>query len=501
MTVPLSLSSWRWSIPPPRCSWSSQICKYVQSVEALNATGARIAQQTCHAQLFWSMLFDTKYWSIGICDVWLWWFGSQDQEVGDGTTSVVIIAGELLRRANELVRAKLHPTSIMSGFRLALKESIRYIKDHLLIPGKDLTRELLISAAKTSMSSKIISKSSDFFAAMVVDAVQGVGRRGADGKMKYPVSAVNIVKIHGKSTLESALVAGLALTETRATMAMPRAVTGAKIACIDFPLQRHRMQLGVQVLVTDPSKLEAIRQRELDITKEKIEKILAAGANVILTTKGIDDLCLKYLVDAGCIGVRRVSPGDMKRVASATGALILPNLADLEGDESVDPTTLGDAAEAVEERVGDRELLFIRGCSSTKSASLVLRGANEFMLEEVHRSLHDAMCIVKRVLESKSLVCGGGAVEAALAMHLEEFAMTMGSREQVAIKEFAEALLIIPKTLAVNAAKDATDLIAKLCSYHHTSQTVVSPIRTERRPPILLAHGISLHMPLLRCCS
>ncbi|KAA0173246.1 hypothetical protein FNF27_05334 [Cafeteria roenbergensis] len=396
----------------------------------------------------------------------------QDKEVGDGTTSVVIIAGELLRRANELVRAKLHPTSIMSGYRLALRESIRYIKEHLLIPSTEVSREILIAAAKTSMSSKIISKSSDFFSSMVVDAVSSVGRKGADGKMKYPVSAVNVVKVHGRSSLESTVVPGIALNNTRSSTAMPSHIKGARIACIDFPLQKHRMQLGVQIVVTDPKKLEAIRQRELDITKEKIEKLISAGANVILTTRGIDDLCQKYLIDAGCIGVRRVSAGDIKRIAVATGAIVLPNIADLEGGESVDPASLGEAEEVVEERVGDHELLFVRGCKTARSTSLVLRGANEFMLEEVHRSLHDAMCIVKRVLESKSVVCGGGAVEAALAMHLEDFALSMGSREQLAIKEFAEALLVIPKTLAVNAAKDSTDLIAKLCSYHHTSQTV-----------------------------
>jgi T-complex protein 1 subunit alpha len=400
------------------------------------------------------------------------WLVAQDKEVGDGTTSVVIIAGELLRRGHELVRAKVHPTSIMAGYRIALKESIRYIKEKLLIPSSTMSRELLISAAKTSMSSKIISKSSDFFSTMVVDAVQSIGRKGGDGKLKYPVKAINVIKIHGKSSLESALVDGLALSQTRATTAMPSSIKGVKVACIDFPLHKHRMQLGVQVLVTDPSKLEAIRQRELDITKEKIQKLLAAGANVIVSTKGIDDLCLKYLVDAGCIGVRRVPAEDIKRLAQATGATILPNLADLEGEESVDAAALGIADEIVEDRVGDGELLFFRGCAAHKAASLVLRGANEFMLEEVHRSLHDAMCVVQRVLESNTLVCGGGAVEAALAMHLDEFAMTMGSREQLAVKEFAEALLIIPKTLAVNAAKDATDLIATLCAYHHTSQSV-----------------------------
>jgi T-complex protein 1 subunit alpha len=198
---------------------------------------------------------------------------------------------------------------------------------------------------------------------------------------------------------------------------------------------------------------------------------LASGANVILTTKAIDDLCQKYLVEAGVIGVRRVSRDNMKRIASATGGVVLPNLADLEGGESFDPNNLGQCDEVVEERVGDGEMIFFHGTRTSKSVSIILRGANEFLLDEMDRSLHDVLCVVQKMLESKTLVPGGGAVEAALSIYLDDFATTLGTKEQLAIKEFAEALLVIPKTLAVNAAQDATELVARLCAYHHSAQT------------------------------
>jgi T-complex protein 1 subunit alpha len=395
----------------------------------------------------------------------------QDQEVGDGTTSVVIVASELLKRANELLKSGVHATNIMAGYRMAMKESVKFIKSSLLVPTEGVERSLLMSAAKTSMSSKIIGGKADFFAEMVVDAVTRVRRENAKGKAFYPIKSINILKSHGKSSFESALVKGYALNCVKKSQAMPTRVVDAKIALLDFNLQKHRMQLGVTVLVSDPKKLEAIRQREADITKEKIQKILDAGANVILTTKGIDDLCAKYLVEAGAIGVHRCKKEDLNRIASATGATVLPNLADLEGEETFDPAYLGFAGEVAEERVGDGELIFIRDMAEARAALIVLRGANEFMLEEMHRSLWDSLNVVKRVLESKSLVAGGGSVECALSVYLDSFATTLGSKEQLAIKEFAQALLVIPKTLAVNAAQDATDLVAKLCAYHHAAQT------------------------------
>ncbi|KAL6183497.1 hypothetical protein ACLB2K_044908 [Fragaria x ananassa] len=394
----------------------------------------------------------------------------QDKEVGDGTTSVVILAAELLKRANDLVKHKIHPTSIISGYRLAMREACKYVEEKLAVKVEKLGKDCLVNCARTSMSSKLISGDSDFFSNLVVDAVLAVKMTNARGDVKYPIKGINILKAHGKSARESYLLNGYALNTGRAAQGMPLKVSPAKIACLDLNLQKTKMQMGVQVLVSDPRELEKIRQREADMTKERIEKLLKAGANVILTTKGIDDMALKYFVEAGAIAVRRVQKEDMRHVAKATGATMVSTFADMEGEETFDPSLLGSADEVVEERVSDDDVILVKGTKNNSAVSLILRGANDYMLDEMERALHDALSIVKRTLESNTVVPGGGAVETALCEYLECFAITLGSREQLAIAEFAESLTVIPKVLAVNAAKDSTDLVAKMRAYHHKAQ-------------------------------
>lgn len=409
----------------------------------------------------------------------------QDADVGDGTTSVVILAAELLKRAVDLViRSNLHPTTVISGYRLACKEACRFIAEVMAHPVDSLGKDVLLAAARTSLSSKLLGSvdQKDFFAQMAVDAIQAVKTLTPRGETRYPVKAVNILKAHGKSLRETIfLERGYALNCTIASPAMPTSLKPARFACLDMNLQKWRLPMGMAVELHDPQALEAIRKHELDITLGRIAKIIQAGANVILTTKGIDDACIKPFVEAGAMAVRRVAREDLKRIAKATGATLLSTLAStaaLESttasanEETFEPAHLGHADEVSQEVFGEQQCLVIRGTKAHPSASIILRGANAQVLDEAERTLHDALCVVKRTMESGVIVPGGGCVEAGTSVFLEGFATSMASREQLAVAEFSEALLTLPTQLLLNSATwDCVNVVAKLRASHYAAQS------------------------------
>eukprot|EP01006_Ploeotia_vitrea_P057545 TRINITY_DN68188_c8_g3_i1.p1 TRINITY_DN68188_c8_g3~~TRINITY_DN68188_c8_g3_i1.p1 ORF type:complete len:543 (+),score=95.29 TRINITY_DN68188_c8_g3_i1:66-1694(+) len=398
----------------------------------------------------------------------------QDNEVGDGTTSVVILAAELAKRANQLIQNRIHATNVITGYRLAMREACKFINSKLAVQTSSLGPDALTNVARTSLCSKIVSADSDYFAKICVDALQSVRTVNDMGDYTYPVKAINILKQHGKSARDSVLVNGFALNCQRAAQGMPTRIQNAKIALLDFDLRVSKLKLGVQIVIENPKDLEALRKREVGITAERIKKIVDCGANVILTTKGIDDVSMKYLVQAGVLGVRRCKKDDLKRIAKATGGHLIVNMAstEQEGEETFEAANLGSAEEVSEERFADDECIIIKGGVKQTSSSVILRGANSFMLDEMERALNDALQAVKRTLESTSVVAGGGAVETALSIYLEDYAMTLGSREQLAVCEFSEALLTIPKQLSMNAALDAVDLVSKLRVHHSQTKEV-----------------------------
>ncbi|KAJ2595536.1 chaperonin-containing T-complex alpha subunit Cct1 [Coemansia sp. RSA 1722] len=418
----------------------------------------------------------------------------QDTEVGDGTTSVVIIAAELLRRANELIKNHIHPATVITGYRLACKEACKFIADQMALSVDKLGKEALVSVAMTTISSKILGAYGTFFAEMAVDSLSAVKTLDFRGKPKYPVKAVNILKVKGASARESSYFTGYALYRPFTSSAMKRSLKNPKIAVIDFDITKTRMKMGVNIVIDNPDNLEAIRKREADISVERVRIMLAAGVTAVFSTRGIDDMYVKMFAEAGAVTVTRVPKDDARRIAKGTGASLITTLANLDGDESLDASSIGTAELVEQVRLSDDDVVVIRGAKEQQASTVILRGANDYMLDEMERSFHDSLCAVKRVLESRAVVPGGGSVETALDVYLESFATTLGSREQLAIVEFANGLLSIPKQLSINAAKDSIRLISKLRAYHTAAQAA-----DAGSPRSALKHyGLDLHEGKIR---
>ncbi|KAJ2692044.1 chaperonin-containing T-complex alpha subunit Cct1, partial [Coemansia sp. RSA 1285] len=293
----------------------------------------------------------------------------QDTEVGDGTTSVVIIAAELLRRANELIKNHIHPATVITGYRLACKEACKFIADQMALKVDKLGNDALVNVAMTTISSKIIGAYGTFFAEMAVKSLSAVKTTDFRGKPRYPVNSVNILKAKGASARESSYFTGYALYRPFTSAAMSRAVKNPKIAVIDFDITKTRMKMGINIVIDNPDNLEAIRKREADISAERARMLIDAGVTAVFSTRGIDDMYVKMFAEAGAVTVTRVPKDDARRIAKGTGASVLTTLANLDGDESVEPASLG-VAELVEQvRLSDDDIVVIRGAAEQQAST------------------------------------------------------------------------------------------------------------------------------------
>ncbi|KAI5172726.1 T-complex protein 1 subunit alpha [Nematocida sp. LUAm3] len=387
----------------------------------------------------------------------------QDAEVGDGTTSVVLLASALIENGISLVEDGVHPTVVVFGYKTAYKQALEFIRSTLEKKIKSISNTDLQKICESTISSKVLNVSLKRFSKIMIDAIQTVKKTNLDKSVRYEIDEINILKKQGKSMDESVFVNGYAINCTPCSAQMPTRINKAKIVCLDMDLQQMKMGLSVKITTEDPNELEKIREKENTNSMDKIQKLLKAGATVIFTTKGLSSSCIKLLIGAGALGIRRCKLEDLERIANITGTQVYKSFDEVDG--STFSPVLGYADSVSIEAFGDDECTIIN-TSRGIGSSIILRGPNEQLLDEMERSIHDGLCTLKRTLESKSVAVGGGAFECALSVYISNLALSFRTNEQAAIQKFGEALLQIPRTLLVNAALDANELLANLLTEH-----------------------------------
>lgn len=378
----------------------------------------------------------------------------QDKEVGDGTTSIVLLASNLIKKGQELISDGVHPSIVVSGYRLAFNESMKYIKERISRKIRADNTEIVNSIIDTAISSKIIYEERELFIQIARSCVDAVHDNG-----KYEVGRVKVLKSVGGSMGESEFFDGYILNCSVATPLMPRQLSRPLVACLDLSLMREKLPMSVSILVTDPEKLEVIREEEVNMTRRKCQAVIDSGAKLVLCTGGIDELCVKMFVDNGVVAVRRVDRDDLANIAVAAGTEVRRSLVDESNEYGLDGLGSCDAFEV--RAVGDYELCYFSGFPS-RHPTVLVRGPNEQIVDEIERALNDAVQVLKRTLESKTVVPGGGAVECALSFLLEDFSAKVNVKEHIAVYKYAEALLEIPKILATNAGLDASKLVSEM---------------------------------------
>ncbi len=383
---------------------------------------------------------------------------TQEDEVGDGTTTAVVLAGELLKKAEGLLDQDIHATVIATGYRRAA-EKAQEILDRMAIKVSKDDEKPLKQIAVTSMSSKGTEAKGDKLAELCVRAVKQIVEE-ENGKLVADIDNIKVEKKSGGSSADSQLIRGILIDKERVHSGMPKRVEKAKIALLNCALEIEKTETDAKINITDPEQLKAFLAEEEQMLREMVNQIKKSGANVVMCQKGIDDIAQHFLAKAGIFAVRRVKESDMEKLARATSGKAVMNIKELSADD------LGHAELVEERKVAGDEMTFVEGCKDPKAVSLLVRGGTEHVVDEVERAVHDSVCVISAAIEDGKMVSGGGAPEVELAKQLRDYAEAVGGREALAINAFADAIEIIPRTLAENAGLDPIDILVQLRAAH-----------------------------------
>ena len=381
-----------------------------------------------------------------------------DNEVGDGTTSAVVLAGALLEKAEELLDKDVHPTVIVDGYSKAAKKAMEALEDIAEKVTPD-SREWLVKVARTSMQTKLVFKEAEQLAEMVVDATLAVAEK-ADRGYRVDIDNVKVEKKPGGSLKDTKLIQGIVLDKEVVHSGMPKVAEKAKIALLSAPFEIEKTEFDAKLNINDPSMMKKFLDEETKMLKGMVDKIIEVGATVVVCQKGIDDIAQHYLAKGGILAVRRAKESDMTKLAKATGARVVNNFEDLS------PSDLGYAAHVEERKVEEDKWVFVEGCKNPKAVTILIRGGTQRIVDEGERSLHDALMVTKDVIERPAVVAGGGAAEAEAASQVLKWADKLSGREQLAAQKFAEALESIPIALALNAGMDPIDAQVEFRAKH-----------------------------------
>jgi thermosome len=387
---------------------------------------------------------------------------TQDEECGDGTTTAVVLAGELLKKAIDLIDANVHPTIISGGYRLAAAKAMEVL-DSIAMPVGIKDKETLRRIAMTAMMSKAVSGVREHMADLSVDAVITVAEK-TDGKITVDLDNIQVVKKQGGSMGDTEMIKGIIIDKEPVHPAMPKKVENAKIALVDAALEIKKTEIDAKIEIRDPSQLQAFLNEEENMLRNMVDKVKKSGANVMFCQKGIDDLAQHFLQKEGIYAVRRVKKSDMEKLSKATGANIVSKLTELEKAD------LGQAELVELRRYQEDEMTFVTGCKNPKAVSVLIRGGTEHVVDEIERSLDDALSVVAVSIEDGKMITGGGSTAVEIAMRLREYSATVGGREQIAIDAFASAMEVVPTALAENAGHDPIDILIDLRKAHKSGK-------------------------------